>query len=361
MHFSLHAVPIRWAIAVASWIVISLILIIAKRVAIRLARPWAERTKTELDDKIVQMIHSIQPFVLWAVGLALATPLAPIHVGHVVRYIVVLAVGMQLLITSSQIIGPVAAHFLFRNSAEENQTARNALDILVKVTLWVVIALLILENLGVKIGTLIAGLGVGGIAIGLALQNVASDLFASLSIMLDKPFQVGDYILLNTFSGTVERVGIKSTRLRALTGEELILPNTDLTVGSIHNYRNMDERRIVFQIGVTYDTPSDVVKDIPALLKGIIESKASTRFDRAHFQGFGPSSLDFQIVYYVLSRDYYLFMDLQQSINLEILEEFNQRGIAFAFPTQTIIMDSASSQTLPPQSHGGSSPPVSSP
>ncbi len=358
MHLSLHALSVRWAIAASAWIVISLILIAAKRLATQLAAVWADRTNRDPDHNVVLLLRSLQPAVLWAVGLALATPMAPAHIGHMVKIIVVIAVGLQLLISGSQIVGPLTAHFIFRNGNDKNQTARNALDIFFKVLLWVVVVLLTLENLGIKISTLIVGLGVGGIAIGLALQSVASDLFASLSIMLDKPFEIGDYIAVNTFSGTVEQIGIKSTRIRAVTGEELILPNTDLTVGTIHNYKRLKERRILFQIGVTYSTPPEIMKEIPELIKAIIESKPNTRFDGAHFQGFGPSSLDFQIVYYTLSPDYTLYMETQQAINLDLLEEFNQRGIEFAFPTQTIIMEktAAATDASAPSRGGGKTP-----
>lgn len=338
MHFTLHSLTVRWAIALAAWIVIAFILIAFKRVAIRISTRFAEKTKTTLDDKIVLVFRSISPLFLWIIALAFATPLAPARLGPVVKDIVVIMLGMQILISGTQLIGPVIAHFLFREEREESQTARNALDIMVKLVLWIAVALLVLENLGVKISTLIAGLGVGGIAAGLALQNVAGDLFASVSIMLDKPFQIGDYIVINNFSGNVERIGIKSTRIRSLTGEELIVPNMSLTVGNIQNYKRMDQRRIVFSFGVIYSTPPEVMRQIPGIVQTIVDSDANAKFNQCTFLKFGPSSLDFQVIYYTAHPDYALYMDTQANINLQLLEEFNKRGIEFAFPTQTIHM-----------------------
>lgn len=344
MPFSIHSISGRWIEALAIWAAIALGLIVLKAIVVRVLAPWAKKSRTTLDDEVLTVIRSISPLFLLAAALAFADPWIPLHSAPVVRDIVVVALAIQILMTGSSIVGPLAGHLLFRRDPSgDNETAKNALDILFKVVLWVVVALLTLQNLGVKISTLLAGIGVGGIAVGLALQNVASDLFASLSIMLDKPFRIGDFIVLNTFSGNVERIGIKSTRIRSLTGEELIIPNTDLTVGSIHNYKRMSERRILFAVGVTYSTPVDKVKAIPGMIKEIIEAKPTTRFDRAHFKDFGASSLDFEVVYYSLSPDYTTFMDTQQAINLELLETFNREGIEFAFPTQTIMIDSGES------------------
>lgn len=279
--------------------------------------------------------------------MAIGLSYAPVHWSAAVRDVLIAAVGLQLLITGSDLIAPISAFAFRKSDALEVRTAQNALSVLLRVLLWVSVILLTLENLEVKITTLVAGLGVGGIATGLALQNVASDLFASLSIMWDKPFQIGDSIAISTFSGIVERVGIQTTRLRSVTGEEIIFPNTYLVTGQIHNYKRMEERRILFTIGVTYDTTPEQLKDIPQIIQDIIEAQPHARFNRAHFKDFGPSSLDFEIVYYVLTPDYTVYMDTQQAIKMALVYAFAERQIEFAFPTQTIIV-APSGEPVPP-------------
>jgi small-conductance mechanosensitive channel len=195
--------------------------------------------------------------------------------------------------------------------------------------------------MGIDITALVAGLGVGGIAVALAAQNILGDLFASWSIVLDKPFLVGDFIIIDGYSGTVEHIGLKTTRLRSLTGEQLIFSNSDLLKCRIRNYKRMQERRIVFSFGVLYETPLEKLKEIPGIVKDIITSIENTRFDRAHFASYGNYSLNFEVVYYVLSSDYTVYMDIQQKINLALFEEFQKKDIVFAYPTQTIYVSGA--------------------
>jgi small-conductance mechanosensitive channel len=179
---------------------------------------------------------------------------------------------------------------------------------------------------------------VGGIAVALAVQNVLGDLFASFSIVLDKPFVIGDFIIVGDHLGTVEHVGLKTTRIRSLSGEQLVFSNTDLLGSRIRNFKRMYERRVVFSLGVVYQTPARLLEKIPPMLRQIVESREQVRFDRAHFRDFGPHSLNFEIVYWVLSPDYALYMDIQQEINLEIYRRFEQEGIDFAYPTQTLYL-----------------------
>jgi small-conductance mechanosensitive channel len=185
---------------------------------------------------------------------------------------------------------------------------------------------------------LVAGMGIGGIAVALALQNILGDLFASLSIVLDKPFVIGDFIIVGELMGGVEKIGLKTTRVRSLSGEQLIFSNSDLLNSRIRNYKRMQERRIPFGFGVTYQTTPDQLEAIPALIKSIIECEEGLRFDRAHFKGFGESSYDFEVVYYINTPDYNAYMDAQQTINLALCRGFAERGIEFAYPTRTIHM-----------------------
>jgi small-conductance mechanosensitive channel len=205
-----------------------------------------------------------------------------------------------------------------------------------RVLIWGMVLLLTLENLGVDITALVAGLGIGGIAVALALQNVLGDVLASLSIALDQPFVIGDFVIVGEHMGSVEYIGIKSTRLRSLTGEQLVISNADLLSSRVRNYGRMYERRIVFSLGVTYETPRAKLERIPGLLRGIIEAQDGVRFDRAHFAKYGDFSLDFEIVYHVLSPDYGRYMDVQQAINFRIHEAFEKLGVQFAYPTQTL-------------------------
>ncbi|MDZ7784695.1 MAG: mechanosensitive ion channel family protein [Halioglobus sp.] len=227
---------------------------------------------------------------------------------------------------------------------KDNPSAVAAMDMLafgVHVVVWSVVLLVMLDNLGVNITALVAGLGVGGIAVALAAQNILGDLFASLSIVLDKPFVVGDFLIIGEHMGSVEKVGIKTTRVRSLSGEQLIFSNNDLLSSRIRNYGRMFERRVVFSVGVTYQTTAEKLKKIPDILSEAVEACEDVRFDRAHFQKYGDFALIFEIVYYVLSPDYTKYMDIQQAVNLTIFERFADEDIEFAYPTQTVFLNHA--------------------
>jgi len=215
----------------------------------------------------------------------------------------------------------------------------NFIELGVRVAIWSIVFLLVVDSFGHDVTALIAGLGVGGIAIGLAVQNILGDLFASLTIVLDKPFVVGDFIIVDSHLGSVEHIGLKSTRIRSLSGEQLIFSNGDLLGSRIRNFKRMKERRVVFSLGVTYQTPSEKLKRIPGMVREIIEKQDLVRFDRAHFQKYGDFSLVFEIVYWVLDPDYTKYMDIQQAINLEIYSAFEEAGIEFAYPTQTVYLE----------------------
>lgn len=220
-------------------------------------------------------------------------------------------------------------------------TAVGILGFLARFALWTVIVLTALANLGINITAFIASLGIGGIAIALALQNVLGDLFASLAIVLDKPFVIGDFIIVGDLMGTVEHVGLKTTRIRSLSGEQLVFSNSDLLSSRIRNYKRMNERRVIFTVGTTYDTPLQLVREIPRIIREAVEAQENTRFDRSHFRSYGASALEFETVYYMLVPDYNAFMDTQEAVNLTILERFGREGIEFAFPTQTLHVHEA--------------------
>lgn len=222
-------------------------------------------------------------------------------------------------------------------------TTIRALQSVSTFAVWTIAILLVLENLGIHVSALVAGLGIGGIAIALAIQSVLGDLFASLAILLDKPFVVGDLLVLDDLVGAVEEIGVKTTRLRSLSGEQIVMSNANLLDSRIRNYGRMEERRVVFTLGVTYQTSPDDLEAIPDTIRTIVEAYPNTRFDRSHFKTFGPSSLDIETVYYVTVPDYQAYMDTQQAINLDVYRRFAADGIEFAYPTQTVFVEQSGS------------------
>jgi small-conductance mechanosensitive channel len=261
----------------------------------------------------------------------------PVPLANALKYLAVIAGGIQIGLWAAFLVSRIVAYAVGRVAGEETvSSAANVLSIVTKLVVWSIVLLLVIDNLGFNITTLIAGVGIGGIAIAMASQQILSDLFASLSILIDKPFKTGDFIIVGELLGTVEKIGLKTTRIRSLSGEELIFSNGDLLSSRIRNYKTMQERRVVFTIGVEYSTPSEKLKRIPQIIRQAVESSEFTRFDRCHFFKYGDFSLNFETVYYVLMADYTKYMDIQQAINLAIFEEFEREGIVFAFPTQTV-------------------------
>jgi small-conductance mechanosensitive channel len=223
----------------------------------------------------------------------------------------------------------------------DRSTSSAAIAFLLRVALWAIVALMTLDNLGVNITALVASLGVGGIAVALAVQSILGDLFAKLSIVLDKPFVVGDFIIVDTMLGTVESVGLKTTRVRSLGGEQIVFSNADLLKSRIHNLRRMETRRVVFQVAVTYDTPEPSLRALPGLMEAIVTAQPQVRFDRAHLSSLAAPAYTFEVVYFVNSADYRVFMDVQQEIYLRIVAMLDEQGVRLALPAQTVRLDAA--------------------
>ncbi|QID19910.1 mechanosensitive ion channel family protein [Nitrogeniibacter mangrovi] len=308
-------------------------------------RRLAERTALGWDDLLVDVLGQTQTWVLALVSLmlglqslALSEPVTT-RLGQAVMALIFLQLGLW----TSHGVGLVLRRRIEAREASDDGASATALAVagfIIRLTLWSIVLILVLDQFGFNVTTLVASLGVGGVAVALAVQNILGDLFASLSIALDKPFVIGDFIVVGEVVGTVEHVGLKTTRIRALSGEQIVVANGDLLGSRIHNYKRLQERRVVFHFGVLYDTPADTLANIPALVREIVEQTEDTRFDRAHFQSFGASSLDFEVVYYVLTADYLRYMDVQQEINLALVRRFADRDIGFAFPTQTVHLAS---------------------
>jgi small-conductance mechanosensitive channel len=215
---------------------------------------------------------------------------------------------------------------------------------------WTMVLLLALDNLGVQIKPLLAGLGIGGIALALAVQTVLSDLLASMSIALDKPFGIGDFLTLGDYQGTVEHIGVKSTRLRSISGEQIIIANADIVKARVRNFGRMRERRTVFQFGVNYDTPVEALAGIPAEVRRIVESQPDTRFDRCHFLTFGDTALQFELVYFVTRPEFNVYADIQQAVNLAVLERFRVLSVKLAAPTRAVVyIENPSPAAQPPR------------
>lgn len=331
-----------WLLFVGLALLVSLIVwALQAMVASRLEK-IAQKTTTRLDDLAVDLIRSIKrPLVLLAaVALASKVLLLPVMVDRAAQVIAVMAVAIQLLISSRRVIDFALSAILRRATQADgrtDETIASSMGVLRVVVFGVVIAivtLLALDNMGVQVTPLIAGLGIGGIAVALAAQNILGDLFASVSILLDKPFVVGDAIMIGDKSGTVERIGIKTTRLRTPQGEELICANSDLLSSRVHNYKRMQERRVAFSLGLVYTTPPATLRRVPELVAGVVKAETRVRFDRCHLVKLNTYSIDFEVVYFVTTSDFVTHLDAQQAILLGITEALSREGIELAFPTQ---------------------------
>ena len=333
---------LQWTIAASVTVGLFLILLTLRRAVRSFHKRLAATSKTELLEIPMEVLsHTTLLFFLL---LSLYAGFKMLVAGP--RTIALMDSAMTIVSFWQTGVWAVAAASAYvdrkrRASMTTDRSVVGSLSIIsfiVKVVIWALVGMLTLENLGVDITALVAGLGIGGIAVALAVQNVLGDLFASLSITLDRPFVVGDFLIVGDFLGSVEYIGIKSTRLRSLSGEQIVMSNSDLLSSRVRNYGRMQERRVVFATRVTYETPIDLVEKVPGVIREIVEAQKDTRFDRSHFQQHSPASLDFETVYYVLSPDYNKYMDTQQAINLRLHRKFGEMGVRFAYPTQRLFV-----------------------
>lgn len=331
-----------WLIAVCVLIVVFTALKIIQRIVIDRLSKLAAVTDNQIDDLLVDMLKNTKFFILlvasaYVASYAITLKPSIMTLWHkVVVLLLIIQGGLWASAGISFWLGRTIQKRMDQDSS--SATTINFLGFVARLVLWVIVLLLVLDNLGVNITGLVAGLGIGGIAVALALQNILGDLFASLSIVLDKPFVIGDFVVVDSLSGTIEHIGLETTRIRSLSGEQLIFSNNDLLKSRIRNYKRMSERRIVFSFGVVYQTPLEKLKAIKKIVSDIIEKGEKTRFDRVHFKEYGDSSLNFEVVYFVTDPDYNIYMDVQEAINLEIFRCFVEEGIEFAYPTRTIFI-----------------------
>jgi small-conductance mechanosensitive channel len=335
--------PAVWAAALGAALVTYLALRVFAGVIVSRLAKLASSTRTSWDDIVTHALRKTKGVVLLVAALYAGTlPLdLPDGITSLVGHLVVIAFLVQTGIWISTGIRQWIEVTREERAAEDAAAVMtmNVIGIAARIVLWSMVLLLALDNLGVDVTALVAGLGVGGIAVALAAQNILGDLFASLSIVLDRPFVLGDFLIVDDKLGSVEEIGLKTTRVRSLSGEQLVFSNTDLLNSRIRNFGRMFERRVVFEVGVTYETERNLLERIPGMIREAIESHGDdVRFDRAHFARYGDFAIEFEIVYYVMGPDYNTYMDIQEAVNLEIHRRFEEAGIDFAYPTQTVFV-----------------------
>ena len=254
------------------------------------------------------------------------------------------------VLLSVRLVNSISARFLrglARRSGDEDMQMLIASAMpLLRAIVWALGTLICLQRFGVPMTAVFTAIGGAGLGLAFALKEPVGELFAYVMILLDKPFRVGQFINVGSVWATVEKIGVRSTHLRNLRGEVIVMNNTMLTTTELSNFADMAQRRMVYRIGVTYSTNVDLMRAIPELIGSIIAAENHVRFDRCHFVEFASSSLNFEIVYYIETKDYSVALNAQQSINLQIMQSFADRGIQFALPSQTLYLEKMSSDVV---------------
>jgi small-conductance mechanosensitive channel len=329
-----------WLIAAIVFVAVWSVLWIARRLlASRYKKYTAAGHRIPLR-LLAYLAGNTKQFFNFAIALAAAEPslTLPDKIQHIIANLVMVLILLQVGLWAGR-----AVRFYLETKEQErgpDQVFAGSLDIInfvARILIWSLVLLVALDNMGVNITALLAGLGVGGVAVALALQNILGDLFASLSIALDKPFVVGDRLEIDTFGGKVERIGIKTTRLRSDSGEQIILSNADILKSRVRNFARAEEQRALATIRVSYETPTGVIKGIPKLIEGIVREQPNARFDRCHLKTLGDSALLFELAYFVRQPAVNSSLDLQQAVNLRILEEFRRLDVDVAYQAQHVV------------------------
>jgi small-conductance mechanosensitive channel len=315
-----------------------------RMVVLNRAKSLAAKTSGSFDDVLVEIIQGIRASVYTLVALYASLQFFTFIgiIDKVITTVFLFTLVWQAIEIATKLVEYFTSTFLEKDEDEDgvidpnSATASHLVSLISRIAFWTLGILFIFSNLGIEITSLIAGLGIGGIAIAFALQGVLGDLFASFSIYFDKPFRIGDFIVVGEDSGTVEKIGIKTTRIRTLQGEELVISNTELTTARVQNFKKMEERRIVSKFGITYETSQELVREVPGIVTRTFEALEGGRLSRVHFTSFGDSALIFEVVYYIESPDYTEYLNIQQKFNFELMSKFAESGIDFAYPTQVI-------------------------
>lgn len=333
-----------WAIALGLSVALALAVYLLKPILIRRLTARARQTETSFDDALLGALRATRFWLIVIFAASIGSRYLDLPEKHqsLLGSLTAVAFFLQVGLWASSLLSSWLQRSRERAAASNvgAATSLSALGFIGSVLLWAIVLLVALDNLGVNITALVAGLGIGGVAVALAVQNILGDLFASLSIIVDKPFVIGDFIIVENYMGTVEYVGLKTTRIRSLDGEQIIFSNGDLLKTRIRNYKRMHERRVVFTFNLAYETAIDQLESVPGVVRKLVEAQKQTRFERSHFLKFAEASLAFETVYWMLDPDFNLYMDTQQTINLQLMREFGAEGIRFAVPRQNLHTES---------------------
>lgn len=334
----------RWLTALGALLVSIAVLYLAKSIARRRLSLIAPKTKSRADDVALALVERTTVVFMVLTGVWLSSWLLelPAEWAARLRVAALIVAILQAGSWAAAVVRVLTSAIGGTPSGSAQATGQAVLRFLGLMVVWLVVVLLCLANLGIDVTALVAGLGVGGVAVALAVQNILGDLFASISILLDEPFRVGDFITVGDLAGTVEKIGVKTTRVKSLSGEQLVFSNSDLLQSRIRNYQLMSERRVVLTLGVVMETPRAKLEQVPVILREVVAGLSDARLDRAHLSRLSPSSIDFELAYFVTSGDYTLYMDVQQRLLLEVLERLRGAGIALAYPTHLALQRQAS-------------------
>ena len=336
---------------------IALIIVIGGIILIKLLRQILKRKLSSIDNVYIKYFlaieaHAYPVLLVLVIYAALNWLTLPTKASTFLHYVFTVAFVFLLIRLISVAVRTAIRSYLVEQDETGGKLKQvRGIILILNAILWTIGLIFLFDNLGFNVTAVLTGLGVGGIAIALAAQTILGDLFNYFVIFFDRPFELGDFIIVDDKLGTVEYIGLKTTRIKSLQGEQIVFSNSNLTNSRIHNYKKMLQRRVLFKMGVVYDTDRQKLEKIPKLIKSIVEAQEDTTFDRAHFSAFGDFSLTIEVVYYVQTPDYNRYMDIQQRINISIHESFAQNGIEFAFPTYTIAIQNANTNNSNETNH----------
>ena len=316
--------------AILIFIGLLILLKIFREIILAKLKKIAEKTKTKFDDVLINIFKTIKPpfYLLVSLYIAIKTLIIPDIAVKIINILFIITVIYEIIRAIEKIID-----YLFESTEKDNASISRTVKLIVKICIWTFGIIFALGNLGINITSLIAGLGIGGIAVALAIQNILKDVFSSFSILIDKPFEIGDFIKVGDDMGTVEKIGIKTTRIRTPDGQQLIISNSELTDARVQNFKRLEQRRALFNLGVVYETEKEKLEKIPDIIQNIVENEKLTEFDRCNFKSFENFNLNFEVSYYVQTQDYKEYLDMVEKINLAIIDSFRKEGIEFAYPT----------------------------
>ncbi|NJL52975.1 MAG: mechanosensitive ion channel family protein [Hydrococcus sp. SU_1_0] len=332
-----------YLIAVAILFCAIILIKILRRSAFKRLKKWAAKSENIYDDAIVNILERDLIPIAYIASIYLAIANLALHpILERASEVMMIVISTILMIRLISAVVEYITRIYWINYQRDNvnlEQSINALMPALRIVIWLIGTIFLLDNLGFDISAVVTSLGIGGVAIALASQGVLQDLFSYFSILLDRPFELGDFIIVGDYLGTVEYVGIKTTRLKSVGGEQIIIGNNDLVGSRIRNFKRMRQRRIVFKFGVLYETSTEQLRQIPGWITEIIEQTENATCDRAHFSSYGEYSLNFEVVYFIDTNDYSVYMNAQQEINLAVKNKFAEHGIEFAYPSQTTYLD----------------------